>query len=315
MSAEGPTGADGQAGADAAMSADVAADAHLLVTDAHLHLWDLAESDYAWLAGAPEPLRRTVSVDDVREGLLDLGVTCVILVQADDTAEDTAHLQRTARAIEADGRLARADVVGWLPLMDTGAVRAALADPARTAHLVGVRHLVHDDPDPGFLDRPDVARSLDLLAGAGLPLDVPDAFERHMGQVVRVARRHPELTIVLDHLGKPPLGDEAAMARWREQIEAIAACPNVVAKVSGLATSGNGDFAAAVEHALALFGAQRLMVGSDWPIAPTPLDLGSGFAPLLTQVRMRDDVSVRAMLHGTAARVYRRLGEQSPSAA
>ena len=320
MSAEGPTGADGQAGADAAMSADVAADAHLPVTDAHLHLWDLGASPYAWLAGAPAPLRRTVSIEDVRDELRALGVTRVILVQADDTAEDTAHLQATARAIEAHAAetgagIARADVVGWLPLTDPDTVRAALADPARTAHLVGVRHLVHDDPDPGFLDRPDVARSLDLLAGAGLPLDVPDAFERHMAQVVRVAQRHPGLTVVLDHLGKPPLGDASPMVRWREQIEVIAACPNVVAKVSGLATSGNGDFTEAVEVAVELFGPQRLMVGSDWPIAPTPLDLGSGFAPLLTQVRMRDDVSVRAMLHGTAARVYRRLGEQSPSAA
>src|SRR5690606_4154051 len=81
MSAEGPTGADGQAGADAAMSADVAADAHLLVTDAHLHLWDLGASPYAWLAGAPAPLRRTVSIEDVRDELRALGVTRVILVQ------------------------------------------------------------------------------------------------------------------------------------------------------------------------------------------------------------------------------------------
>lgn len=279
------------------------------VTDAHLHLWDLAESSYGWLAGAPEPLRRTVSFDDVREDLLDLGVHRVVLVQADDTAEDTAHLQRTARAIEADGRVPRADVVGWLPLTDPAAVAAALADPDRTDHLVGVRHLVHDEPDPGFLDRPEVARSLELLAEAGLPLDVPDAFERHMAQVVRVAARHPGLVVVLDHLGKPPLGEAAALARWREQITAIAEHPNVVAKLSGLATSGNGDFGEAAELALALFGAQRLMIGSDWPIAPRALDLGSGFAPLLAQVRTWAAADVAAVAHGTAARIYRRLGE------
>lgn len=279
------------------------------VTDAHLHLWDLAESPYAWLAGAPEPLRRTVRFDDVREDLRALGVTRVVLVQADDTAADTAHLQRTARALEGDGSVARADVVGWLPLADPAAVAAALEDPARTDHLVGVRHLVHDEPDPGFLDRPEVARSLDLLAEAALPLDVPDAFERHMGQAVRIAGRHPGLTIVLDHLGKPPLGDPAAMARWREQITAIAERPNVVAKLSGLATSGDGDFGEAAELALALFGAQRLMIGTDWPIAPRALDLGSGFAPLLAHVRTWAPADVAAVTHGTAARVYRRLGE------
>jgi L-fuconolactonase len=279
------------------------------VTDAHLHLWDLGASPYAWLAGAPAPLRRTVTIDEVREGLLDLGVDRVVLVQADDTAEDTAHLQRTARAIEADGRIRRADVVGWLPLTDPATVEAALADPEHTDHLVGVRHLVHDDPDPGLLDRPEVALSLELLAGAGLPLDVPDAFERHTAQVVRVARRHPGLTIVLDHLGKPPLGDPGAMARWAEQLAEIAACPNTVAKVSGLATSGDGDFAEAVELARRLFGADRLMIGSDWPIAPRAHDLSGGFAPLLAHVRAWEAAEVAAVTHRTAARVYRRLGE------
>lgn len=279
------------------------------VTDTHLHLWDLAESPYVWLAGAPEPLRRTVTFDDVGEELSALGVTRVVLVQADDTAEDTAHLRRAAVAIEADGRIQRADVVGWLPLADPEAVREALADPARTARLVGVRHLVHDEPDPGFLDRPEVARSLDLLAEAGLPLDVPDAFERHMGQVVRVSARHPGLTVVLDHLGKPPLGDAAAMGRWREQIGAIAAAPNTVAKLSGLATSGDGDFQEAADHALALFGPERLMIGSDWPIAPRALDLGGGFAPLLAHVRTWSDHAVAAVIRGTAQRVYRRFDE------
>ena len=281
--------------------------APLPVTDTHLHLWDLTASPYAWLAGAAPELRRTVEIDQVRPGLRALGVTRLVLVQADDTAEDTAHLQRTARAIESHAAqsgegIARADVVGWLPLQDP-------ADPQRTDHLVGVRHLVHDEPDPGFLDLPEVAESLELLAAAGLPLDVPDAFERHMEQVVRVARRHPRLTIVLDHLGKPPLGDGPAMDRWQGQLEAIAACPNVVAKVSGLATSGNGDFAAAADLALTLFGADRLMIGSDWPIAPRPLDLGSGFALVLEHVRSWPAEAVRAVTRGTAERVYRRLDE------
>lgn len=290
------------------------------VTDTHLHLWDLAESPYAWLAGAASELRRTVTIEDVRADLVALGVTRVVLVQADDTPEDTAHLQRVARAIgtagrgitaagggavDAAGTILRADVVGWLPLKDPAAVRAALSDPQRTDHLVGVRHLVHDEPDPGFLDLPEVAESLDLLAEAGLPLDVPDAFERHMAQVARVADRHPGLTVVLDHLGKPPLGDRSAMARWQGQLETIAARPNVVAKVSGLATSGNGDFTAAADLALALFGAERLMVGSDWPIAPTHRDLGSGFAPLLAHVRTWSAADVRAVTHDTAARIYR----------
>lgn len=278
------------------------------VTDAHLHLWDLAASPYDWLASAPAALRRTVRFEEARQDLLALGVTRLILVQADDTAQDTAHLQRTAREIEVEGGIARVDVVGWLPLRDPAAVAAALADPERTERLVGVRHLVHDEPEPGFLDEPAVARSLELLAAARLPLDVPDAFPRHMEQVVRIAQRHPDLTVVLDHLGKPPLGEAEAMERWREQLAQISRCPNVVAKVSGLATSGDGDFAAAADLALELFGAERLMMGSDWPIAPQPFTIGSGFAPLLAHVRTWDARTVEAVTHGTAERIYRRRG-------
>ncbi|PWH07248.1 metal-dependent hydrolase [Brachybacterium endophyticum] len=294
------------------------------ITDTHLHLWDLEKSPYAWLDSAPPALRRSGRWAEVRDGLARLGATRVILVQADDTAEDTAHLQATARAIEgeaapdgeaeADGSGVRADVVGWLPLMDPGAVAAALADPACADHLVGVRHLVHDARDPGFLERPEVSGSLDLLADAGLPLDVPDAFPRHMEQVARLAARHPDLTLVLDHLGKPPLGDAAAMASWRSSLEAIAAAPRAVAKLSGLSTSGNGDIASAVETALHLFGPERLMVGSDWPIAPEPFTLTAGFEPLLEHLETvlgGDQHARAAVLHGTAARIYRRLEEPS----
>src|SRR5699024_10565843 len=77
----------------------------------------------------------------------------------------------------------------------------------------------------------------------------------------------------------------------------------------GLATSGDGDFAAAADLALSLFGADRLMLGSDWPIAPKPLDLSSGFAPVLAHVRTWEEDAVRAVSRETAARVYRRLGE------
>lgn len=284
------------------------------VTDTHLHLWDRSASAYAWLAHADPALRDTVTIDQVGPALHAAGVTRLILVQADDTVDDTAHLQRTAGAIEVDtsgaGRgIDRVDVVGWLPLRDPRAVRAALDDPERTERLVGVRHLVHDDPDAFFLDRDDVGASLDLLAEAGLPLDVPDAFGRHMEQVVRIAQRHPGLTVVLDHLGKPPLGDPELMTVWRTQLEEIAACSNVVAKVSGLGTSGNGDFSGAADEALALFGPTRLMLGSDWPIAPQHRELSSGFLPLLAHVRSWPDSAVAAVAHRTAERVYRRMTE------
>ncbi|MBE9404296.1 amidohydrolase family protein [Brachybacterium sp. p3-SID1565] len=281
------------------------------ITDAHLHLWDLEASAYAWTHRAPA-LQRTGAWEQVGPALAALGATRVVLVHADDTPGDTAHMQRTAERIEAGTAQVpamRADVVAWLPLENPAQVEHLLGDAAFMQRVVGVRHLVHDEPDAGFLERPAVADSLHLVSRAGLALDVPDAFARHMDQVVRLAHAHPELTLVLDHLGKPPLGDAPAMDRWRAALARIAACERTVAKVSGLATSGDGALEQAVDVALEQFGPARLMFGSDWPIAPTPFDLGSGTSGLLERLGQESEADQRQILHGTAARVYTRAGQ------
>lgn len=277
------------------------------VTDAHLHLWDLRRSPYRWLGEHPA-LARTFDWDDARAGHEAMGVTRVVLVQADDTRSDTRHLQETAERIEARaGQVRTADVIAWMPLDRPEEVGALLADPSSMCKVVGVRHLIHDDPDPGFLERPDVSRSLDLLGTAGLPLDVPDAHPRHLRQAVRVARAHPELVLVLDHLGKPPLGNREGMRAWEAGIVALAELPRVVAKVSGLATSGNGRFDGALDAALEAFGPDRLLFGTDWPIAPPPADHGAGSGGTLAAIRRLPPAARDAVLTGTAARVYRRL--------
>ncbi|MGP5268485.1 amidohydrolase family protein [Brachybacterium alimentarium] len=274
-------------------------------TDAHLHLWDIERSPYAWMRRAPH-LRAAARWEDVRDDLAHLGVDRVVLVQADDTTEDTVHLLQCAERIEAEGT--RADVVAWMPLADPHRVEAQLADAQWRAGVVGVRHLIHEDPDPGFLERDAVGDSLDLIAAAGLSLDVPDAFDRHLEQTARVARDHSRLTIVLDHLGKPPFGDDPAMHRWQRQLRALADVPTVHAKVSGLIGSGGEDLEPVLDLAFDVFGSSRLMFGSDWPIAPRPFDLSTGGGALCARLA-EESPSVRSdVFSGTAARVYRRIG-------
>ncbi|MDO5661697.1 MAG: amidohydrolase family protein [Brachybacterium sp.] len=279
------------------------------MTDAHLHLWDLAASPYAWLDSAPAGLRRTLAWEDARPLVASLGATRVILVQADDTRADTEHLQRTAGRIErGDDAVDRADVVAWMPLEDPGQVERLLDDRAAMAHVVGVRHLVHGEPDPGFLERDAVAASLARIAAAGLALDVPDAHPRHMAQVARLAESHPDLTIVMDHVGKPPLGDASAMSDWSRELSRIAAAPTTVAKISGLSTSGDGRYTDAVALAVDLFGPERCLFGSDWPIAPHPMDAGPARG-LCEHIQQRYPDDAVQILSRTAERVYRRLGE------
>lgn len=178
-------------------------------------------------------------------------------------------------------------VVGWVDLTEPGAVEERLGGwgirPDGTGSIAGIRHLVHDDPRPDFLDLPPVRESLGILSRLGLPLDVPDAFPRHLRQATALAEETG--VVVIDHLGKPPT-DRDDFTLWREQIIDAARRENTVGKVSGLHHGGRtldpALGAEVLEIALEYFGPRRLMLGSDWPM---PL-LADGIEP---QIKLRDD--------------------------
>jgi L-fuconolactonase len=151
------------------------------------------------------------------------------------------------------------------------------------------------------------------VATAGLPLDVPDAYPRHLTQTARLAEDLPELAVVVDHLAKPPLG-RPEMGEWREQLARTARCPNTVAKVSGLRVPGAPYTVDAVrpawDAALELFGPERLMFGSDWPVTvPDDAHGPQGYRPTVEVLAaLIGELSAdeqRAVLGSTARRVYR----------
>ncbi|TIC79340.1 amidohydrolase family protein [Nocardioides sp. GY 10127] len=294
------------------------------VVDAHLHVWDLARDGYPWLTPDLGPLHRTHVVGEVEADLDALGIDAVVLVQAEDSEDETDHLLAVA---DASDRVA--GVVGWLDLASPGETADGLArrlEAGRLApctdavarevsggserrsrgRLVGVRHLVHDDPRPDFLLLPPVLESLALLADLGLPLDVPDAFPRHLEQVAAVAAQVPGLTVVVDHLAKPPRGEDRGT--WLAQLAAAARHPGVVAKVSGLADAVDPYDAAGLrplwETALELFGPDRLLWGSDWPMDTARRGYAESCAPLLALADELAPAERAAVLGGTAARVY-----------
>ncbi|WP_415854892.1 amidohydrolase family protein [Sinomonas sp. G460-2] len=235
--------------------------------DAHLHLWDLARGGYRWLGPHHGRLFRTFEAREAGAELAAAGVDGAILVQAEDTVEDTESMLAVGRA-----HPWVVGVVGWAPL-DRPELAAAEIEQLGAHPLVcGLRHLVHDDPRDDFLTLPSVRASLTTAARAGLAFDVPDAWPRHLEATVELARALPELTVVLDHLGKPPLVDgDSALAVWSRHLRALGGLPNAVAKVSGLRLPGApyaADALRGVWHdALEAFGPERLMLGSDWPVS------------------------------------------------
>lgn len=276
----------------------------LPTVDSHLHLWCLGRSRYGWLDSVPE-LKRTFTAAQARTELDAAGVAEAILVQADDTLEDTGFLLETA-----DAEPWIRGVVGWIQLDSPARAGAQLDQWLESDKFCGVRHLVHDDPRDGFLALAPVRESLSLLAEAGLPFDVPDAFPRHLGAAADLAGALPELTVVVDHLGKPPLTDPDAMARWRRELTACAGRPNTVAKLSGLHIPGaeyNASALAPVFHeSLELFGAERLMYGGDWPVSVLSGGYQQTWQVLKELIETLSPAEQDNVLAATARRVYRR---------
>lgn len=238
------------------------------IVDAHHHLWVRARHPQPWI----DPM--TMAAIDADFEPADLaplaraaGVTATVVVQSIASVAETVDLL----GIAAEDTVIRG-VVGWVDLTaDDVAERLDRLRSARGGErLVGIRHLVQSETDPAYLDRPDVRRGIAAVGAAGLVFDLL-VRQHQLPMAVRLTRDLPEVSFVLDHLGKPALG-RPEMAQWSRDLRSLAASPNTTAKLSGLVTEvpGSawtpGDLRPAVEDALDAFGPDRLMFGSDWPV-------------------------------------------------
>ncbi|MBL1118379.1 amidohydrolase family protein [Streptomyces sp. 110] len=279
----------------------------MTVIDAHQHVWDLSVRDQDWLNGpALEPLRRDFTLDDLRPQTAAAGVDATVLVQTICVPEETPEFLALAT-----GDPLAAGVVGWTDLTSP-AVTDALAELRALPggdYLVGIRHQVQGEADPDWLLRPEVDRGLAAVASAGLAYDLVLRPEQ-LPAAVEAARARPELTFVLDHLGKPPVRPRRPDT-WANDLRALARLPNTVAKLSGLVTEANwdtwsiADLQPFVAVALEVFGPRRLMFGSDWPVCTLAADYGQVVA---TTRELLEELSAHErdeVLGGTAARVYR----------
>ncbi|AZC12642.1 amidohydrolase family protein [Microbacterium sp. ABRD28] len=236
------------------------------VLDSHLHLWDPAVLEYAWLS---DDLRARFDTPELAAAVDDAppaAARAFVFVQA-----ECAHAQALA---EVDWVLARAEAAGIVGIVARAAVErgedvVGELEALRTRpRVVGVRRVLQDEA-PGFATSPAVRDGLRAVAAAGL---VFDACVRAGGlrEVIALADAVPELPLILDHLGKPP--GARADPKWTEDLRELARRPHVIAKVSGLPAEARpqwtaDDVRAALDVARDAFGPERLMFGSDWPVS------------------------------------------------
>jgi L-fuconolactonase len=274
--------------------------------DAHHHFWWTGRHTYTWPAQVGDRFARDFTPDDLRAALARCGVKSTVLVQVlhqvGGETEECLDLSNEVDFVRG--------VVGWLPLADPDATAQALERlRGRGGKLVGVRPLISNEPDPRWLLQDGVIESLKLLAAAKLAFDAIPVTAAQFESVLDVAERLPELKLVLNHLGRPPI-PEQGWEPWATQIARAAEHRNVSIKLSiGLdiimrwrwSTEAIRPYS---DHALDLFSSNRVMAASNWPVillGASYEEAWNGITELLTGLSADER---HAVLGGSAKRIY-----------
>jgi L-fuconolactonase len=271
--------------------------------DAHQHFWRYHAAHFPWIDAAKTRLMRDYLPSDLEPQLHAAGFDACIAVQARHDVDETRFLLEMAAA-----HPFVAGVVAWIDLQSDD-LRSQLEYWAGDPRLVGIRHIVHDEPDDHFMLRPAFLRGLGMLAEFDLTYDLL-LFPRHLPVAIDVVARFPDQRFVLDHLAKPPIKAREIDA-WARDLVRLAAHPNVCAKLSGMVTEADwqawtpADLRPYLDVALDCFGADRLMVGSDWPVCTLAGEYGPVMAPVVAFAEEQPPEDRDAILGGTAAKFWR----------
>jgi L-fuconolactonase len=273
--------------------------------DTHQHFWNLSRIEYPWLNPDLGPIYRTFEPPDLEPLLREAGIDKTVLVQSANSYADTEYMLEQADRYPWIGA-----IIGWVPLLEPDEAASALERFAAHDAFRGVRHLIHDEPDPDWVVQDRAIEGLKVLADHGAIFEVVAVFPNHLKHVPTLAERVPNLTMVIDHLAKPPI-KAGQMEPWATQMAAAARYPQVHAKISGLNTApdweswSGEDFKPYIDKAVDLFGVERLMFGSDWPVCLLAGDYASVWRETNLALGGMSEAERAAVLGGTAQRVYR----------
>ncbi len=238
------------------------------IVDSHVHLWNPAQFRYAWLNGLPT-LNQAFQPADFAAASASADVNKFVFVECGcEPAQSLAEVDWISTLANSKPRLK--GIVAHASLEHGEAVRPELEMLASRPLVKGVRRNLQSEPDLEFPLQSSFLSGVRLLAEFGFTFDLCLRHEQ-LPAAAELARRVPEVTFVLDHLGKPDVRNQSFQP-WANDLNALASLPNVVAKISGLTTEANwhdwqpAELMPFLSQAFASFGPERLMFGSDWPV-------------------------------------------------
>lgn len=271
------------------------------VIDSHIHLWDPTALRYPWLE-PEEELRRSFLPADLHAGG---GPSEWVMVEAGAQPDDELAELRWIASL-ASSEPALVGMVVHAPVEIGRRVRDVVERLAATPMTVGIRRLIQDE-GAGFASTPQFVEGVRVVGEVGLPFDIcVRAAER--ADVAPLVDACPDVSFVLDHLGKPAIAD-GEWEPWRSQLAELAQRPNLTCKLSGSTTEAGREWRESVVrpylmHALETFGPERCMFGSDWPVASVTTHYQRWFDLVCDAVSGCTQLEVDAVFAGTAARVY-----------
>jgi len=237
-----------------------------LIIDSHQHFWNLDKIKYSWLNSSFKEIYRNIEPPELIPLLKATGVDRTVLIQAMDSFEETDYMLSQGAMYPWI-----AGVVGWVPLNDPEKAEKKIREYVKNPIFKGVRHLIHEENNPDWIVQDKVIKGLKVLEKYNLTFDVVAEFPNHLKHVPYIVKQVPNLKIVIDHLAKPP-NDTVKIKEWSDDLYKASQHSQIFAKISGLNTSIGGDWSSYdleqyIDFARYCFGADRLMFGSDWPIA------------------------------------------------
>lgn len=272
--------------------------------DAHQHFWNPVRGDYGWMPKDNEILYRSYGPADLASQLANAGVDKTVLVQAAATVEETEYMLGIADATDFVG-----GVVGWINF----------EQPSHLDHLkrlaghpkfLGVRPMIQDISDDDWMLRDDIQWAYKALIDLGLRFDALGK-PPHLANFLTLLKWYPEMKVVIDHCMKPVIAGSTSenFQFWADGMSRLADETGAYCKLSGLITEADenwtiDDLRPYADHVINAFGPDRVMWGSDWPVARLRGEYSDWHAAAKSLTATLDATDQARIFGGSAAEFY-----------